>query len=517
MTPSSSQTAVLPSAPPAPGYLRTVDAYGRPIPRAAVTGPFEGASAGRRMSTWGTSTAGPSAALFSSLRDLRSRSRELIRNNPLVDGGVDSYVANIIGSGINPRWQVDDPDMKEEIQKLWEDWVSEADFYGMLNFYGLQTLVCRGLIDAGEILFRLVPRRLEDGLSVPLQLQLLEADHLDETYNTIAAETGNEVRMGIEVDADGRRVAYHLWAEHPGETFILQRPILERLRIPAAQIGHVYRPIRAGQMRGRPWLASIIVRLHELDQYDDAELVRKKCAAMYGGFITEAIGSNVDPTAWFGKKADDDSEGRDVVALEPGTFPILPRGMDVTFSQPVDVGSTYEVWIKQQFRQIAKGMGVTYEQLTGDLAGVNYSSIRAGLLEFRRRVEQLQREILIFQFCRPIAHAWLDAAVGSGALSIPGYFPNRRIYRRIKWRPDGWAWVDPLKDQEAEQMAVRNGFKSRAKVIAERGDDIETVDKEIAEDNARADELGNIYDTDPRKTGKAGKGATAAPPADGGE
>lgn len=498
------------------GYLKIVDSRGRQIPMSALyEGGYEGASSGRRMSTWGTSTAGPSSAIFSSLNTLRSRSRELIRNNPLVDGGVDSYVANLIGSGINPRWQVDDPVLKEEIQSLWDDWISEADFNGVLNFYGLQSLVSRGLIDAGEILCRLVPRRPEDGLSVPLQLQLLEADHLDVAYNTVW-ENGNEIRMGIEVDADGRRVAYHLWAEHPGESFILQKPILERRRIPAAQICHVFRPIRAGQMRGRPWLASIIVRIHELDQYDDAELVRKKTAAMFGGFITESVGTVGDPSTWFGKKAVDDSEGRDIIALEPGTFPLLPRGLDVKFSQPVDVGTTYDVWIKQQLRQIAKGMGITYEQLTGDLTGVNYSSIRAGLLEFRRRVEQLQREILIFQFCRPVAHAWLDAAVGSGALAIPGYFPNRRIYRRIKWRPDGWAWVDPLKDQEAEQMAVRNGFKSRAKVIAERGDDIETVDKEIAEDNARADGLGNVYDTDPRKTGKSVAAVRQAAAGDGG-
>jgi lambda family phage portal protein len=487
------------------GYLSIVDHRGQPIPVAAVEGAYEGAASGRRMGTWGTSGAGPGAALFSNLSTLRSRSRQLIRNNPLVDGGADSYVANIIGSGINPRWQLEDTALKEEIQELWDDWTEEADFYESLDFYGLQSLVCRGLIDAGEMLSRHVYRRPEDGLSVPLQVQLLEADHLDHTFNSVA-DNGNEIRMGIEIDAEGKRTAYHLWAEHPGEAFIMNRNPGERRRIPANQVRHVFKPLRAGQMRGRPWLASIIVKLHELDQYDDAELVRKKTAAMFGGFITETVSSN-DPTTFFGTRKADDGEGRDVVAFEPGTFPVLPRGMDVKFSEPADVGQTFEVWIKQQLRQIAKGMGITYEQLTGDLAGVNYSSIRDGLLEFRRRVEQLQREILIFQFCRPTAHAWLDAAVQSGTLRIPDYFKNRRIYRRIKWRPDGWPWVDPVKDQLAEKMAVRSGFKSRSQVIAGQGGDIETVDRETAEDNARADRLGLIYDTDPRKI--TPKGATA--------
>lgn len=514
MTPASSQTSLLPSAPPAPGYLRTVNAFGRPIHISALVGDYEASGSGRRLGTWGTSVAGPSTVVAASLSSLRSRSRQLIRNNPLVDGGTDAYVANLIGSGINPRWQMDDPDLKAKLQTLWDDWSEEADFSGTLNFYGLQSLICRGLIDAGEILCRLIPRRPEEGLSVPLQLQLLEADHLDESYSTIA-ENGNEIRMGIEIDAEGKRIAYHLWPEHPGEAFLTRRNIAQRIPIPAAEIIHIFRPLRAGQMRGRPWLSSIIVKIHELDQYSDAELVRKKTAAMFGGFITEASATVGDPANWFGKKADDDSDGRDVVALEPGTFPMLPRGLGVTFSQPVDVGITYDVWIKQQLREIAKGMGVTYDQLTGDLSGVNYSSIRAGLLEFRRRATQLQQEIIIFQFCRRVANAWMDIAVLSGAIVIPDYYSNRRTYRRIVWRPDGWPWVDPAKDLQTAKDAVRCGFTSRSKVVAEKGDDVETIDHENSEDNARAEGLGLVYDTDAGKTSGTGKSAAipaAAPP-----
>lgn len=484
-------------------YLHILDFHGRPIPTASVPSPlFEGASTGRRMSTWGTSTAGPNATLFSSLSRLRSRSRELIRNNPLVDGGVDDYVANAIGSGISPRWQLDDPVLKKEIHELWDAFVLSADYYETLSFYGLQSLIFHGLIDAGEILSRKVYRSASAGLPVPLQLQLIEADHLDETYNSIAPN-GNEIRMGIEIDKSARRTAYWLWSEHPGEAFITARGIGERLRIPAGEISHIFRPKRAGQMRGRPWLASIIVKLHELDQYDDAEIVRKKTAAMFGGFIKETP-AGMDPSEILGGSAGHDSSGLDIVSLEPGTFPVLPPGMDVTFSTPVDVGGSYDVWMKHQLRQVARGMGITYEQLTSDLSGVNYSSIRAGLLEFRRRVQQLQFEILIFQFCRPVAVAFMDAAFLSGALSFRDYFRNRSRYLKITWRPDGWPWVDPVKDQLAEQMAVRNGFKSRAQVVAERGGDVETVDREIAEDNARSDELGLVYDSDPRKMTKTG-------------
>lgn len=487
--------------------LKIVDQYGRNIPRAAMTGEYEGAATGRRMSTWGTSSASANTSLYSSLSTLRGRTRELRRNNPLAESGAESYIANIIGSGINPRWQIkNNPTLKQEIQELWDDWTKESDFYDHLEFYGQQSLGVSGLIDAGEFLCRFFDVGPGEYDTVPLKLQLLEADHLDETFNSVASN-GNEIRMGIELDKLGRRVAYWVWNEHPGEMFSFKSVTSERIRVLKKDMLHVFKPVRIGQMRGRPWLAAIIVKLHELDGYGDAELVRKKTAAMFGGFITETMNAEGAAAGTiFGRRlSGQDANSNDIIALEPGTFPVLPIGKSVVFSNPADVGVTYEVWIKQQLREVAAGMGVTYEQLTGDLSGVNYSSIRAGLLEFRRRVNQLQYQIIIHQFCRPIARRWMDTAVLCGALRIPDYYQNRRKYLRIEWCPDGWAWVDPLKDQLAEQMAIRAGFKSRARVIAERGDDIEDVDREIAEDNARADKIGLILDSDPRKT--AGSGA----------
>lgn len=487
---------------PQPGYLSILDSRGDPIPIAARADTYEGAATGRRLNTWGTSSAGPNTALFASLGRLRARSRELIRNNPLADGGVDTLVANLIGTGIAPRWQLADKGLKKEIHDLWNDWVSGSDHAGLQDFYGQQALVSRALIDAGECLARLHYLYPDESPSVPLQIQLLEADHLDEQYNTVSPK-GNEIRMGIEFNPAGRRTAYWLFREHPGEAFVLNRRAGDRVRVSSRDMIHCFRPLRIGQMRGRPWLTSIIVKLHEIDQYDDAEIVRKKTAALFGGFITETA-PDPFPGSAFGRPAGKDANQSPIIALEPGTFPILPAGKSVVFSEPADVGQTYELWMKKQLRDIAAGLGITYDQLTGDLSDVNYSSIRAGLLEFRRRVRQLQFQTIIFQFCRPIAHAFLDTAVLNGLIRIRDYMENRRLYRRIEWRPDGWEWVDPVKDQVAAQMSVRNGFASRAKVVAELGDDVEMIDEEIDEDNRRADEKGLILDSDPRRTAASG-------------
>ncbi len=170
-------------------------------------------------------------------------------------------------------------------------------------------------------------------------------------------------------------------------------------------------------------------------------------------------------------------------------------GEDIKFSEPSDVGGSYEAFMKQQLRAIAVGMGITYEQLTGDLTNVNYSSIRAGLIEFRRRCGMLQHNIMVFQFCRPVWDRWLELAILSGELDI-GEKWAKEAAKEVKWIPQGFDWVDPLKDQQAQQMAVRNGFKSRSEVVSELGYDVEEIDQEIAEDQRRASSLNLSFDSD---------------------
>ena len=180
----------------------------------------------------------------------------------------------------------------------------------------------------------------------------------------------------------------------------------------------------------------------------------------------------------------------------------LEPGEDVKFSQPADVGASYAEFLRMQFRAVAAAMGVTYEQLTGDLTQVNYSSIRAGLLEFRRRCEALQHGVIVHQLCRPIWQAFIEQAVLEGSLALPGYArgdqTQRRAYLAVKWIPQGWQWVDPQKEFNAMLTAMRAGLLSRSEAISSFGYDAEDVDREIAADNARADALGLVFESDPR-------------------
>jgi lambda family phage portal protein len=456
---------------------------------------YDGTGTGRRALAWQVGNPGAVAALAYSQNELRAKSRDLVRRNAWAAAGVEAFVSNAIGTGIKPQSMLIDLEQRESIHVLWRDWCEDADAAGRTDFYGLQALACRAMVEGGEALVRLRYRRPEDVLAVGMQLQVLEPEHLPLTLNT-ETPSGNIIRAGIEFDRLGRRVAYHLYRSHPGDGALAPMSGaggMDTVRVPSEEIVHLFRPLRPGQIRGEPWLARALVKLNELDQYDDAELVRKKTAAMFAGFITR-----VSPEDNLMGEGLADAGGGAIAGLEPGTLQILEPGEDVKFSQPADVGASYSEFLRMQFRAVAAAMGITYEMLSGDLTQVNYSSIRAGLLEFRRRCEAIQHGVIVHQLCRPIWQAWMDQAVLEGTLPMPGYARRRRAHQAVKWIPQGWQWVDPKKEFDAMLTAIRAGLMSRSEAISAFGYDAEDIDREIAADNRRADALGLVLDSDPR-------------------
>ena len=468
----------------------------------------EAAGRGRRSLAWMPGNPGAVAAMLATSAELRGKSRDLVRRNAWAQAGIEAFVANAVGTGIKPQSLSGDERFKAEVQALWRDWVEEADAAGQTDFYGLQSLACRAMLEGGECLIRLRSRRLEDGLSVPLQLQLLEPEHLPISLNA-DLPSGNVVRSGIEFDNMGRRVGCHMYRSHPEDGRLAPmsgQGGIDTVRIDAKEIIHLFRVLRPGQVRGEPWLSRALVKLNELDQYDDAELVRKKTAAMFAGFVTRQ-----NPEDNLMGEGTADSQGISLAGLEPGTLQILEPGEDIKFSDPADVGGSYSEFLRTQFRAVAAAIGITYEQLTGDLSGVNYSSIRAGMLEFRRRCEMVQHGVLVHQMCRPVWAAWMKQAVLASALTAPGFVrggpDRRRQYLAVKWIPQGWQWVDPEKEFKAMLLAIRAGLISRSEAISAFGYDAEDVDREIAADNQRADDLGLIFDSDARYTSKDGGSA----------
>lgn len=449
----------------------------------AMVGGFEAGYANRRLRGFQPSRAHLNTLIAAAGPDITARARFLVRNNGYAANAIESWAGNVVGAGIKPSSLVQDAKLKEALQRLWLDWTDEADSEGFTDLYGLQRRAAREVFIAGEVFFRFRSRRPEDGLIVPLQLQMIPSEMLPSTRSERLAN-GNVVRQGIEFDAIGRRVAYHFLRRHPGDT---TDPDLsgEVVRVPASEVVHLVDPVDAGQLRGISRFAPAIVKLFLLDQYDDAELDRKKVAAMHALFITTpAPGEPFDAT-----EGKDDAEER-TMDLQPGQVVMLEPGEEIQTSAPADVGATYEPFQYRTLLQVSAALGVPYAYLSNDMIRANYSNARLALLEFRRRVDAYQHAVMVFQFCRRVWARFVDTAVVAGALDVPRYERRRREVLTCAWLPPKWDWVDPAKDTKAEVDQIAAGLKSRTQALSERGYDAEQVDAEIAADQARERRLG---------------------------
>lgn len=470
---------------------------------------YEGASLGRTSSA-GWRGIGSSADELVSISGatLRDRMRELNRNNPHAARGTSALVTNIVGTGITPRPKHPNKTVNKKVTAAFERWAKACDADGMGDFYGLQTLLCREMIEAGEVLARRRLRRVADGVPSNLQIQVVEADLLD-SGKSGPMPGGNIAIQGVELNGIGKRTAYWLFPFHPGSG--LANSIAGQLSsgpVPAEDVLHLYERQRT-QTRGVPWGAPVMAALRDLADFEAAELMRKKIEACMVGIVTGGDENDMGlgiPLGAEEKPGVVDAQGALIERFEPGMFAYARGGRDIKFNSPA-ASTGYETYKRSLLHSVAAGYRVPYELLTGDLSQVNYSSIRAGLVEFRRLVTQLQWQVFIPLVCDRIWEWWTEAAY------VAGEIPTKDV--PVVWSPPKFWSVDPLSDARADLIAMRSGIRSLKDVIAENGDDPDEKLQEIADTFVMLDNLKLIFDSDPRHRTQVGN--LAEPNAAGGD
>ncbi|MDP3341497.1 phage portal protein [Frigidibacter sp.] len=410
---------------------------------------FDGAAGGRRgfgIGSFGrvgseTVLAGPT---------LRNRARYQAANNPWIANATANIVGAMVGAGIEPTGNPD-------AVAYWNVWADSADAEGRTDVRGLVAAVVLSMIVDGEAVLQII-----DAPEGP-RVRLIPAELLDEAM-TRELSDGRFIVSGVEFNADGTRAAYYILPNRPTDVFATTgNPI----RVPASEILHIYKPIGAGQVRGVSWLASIILPANELDQLVDALAMGAKVAAMFAGFITNqnAVGG------------DDPFDGESQPSLEPGTLVRLGGGWDIKFAAPGQVQQV-EPLLKHGLRQLAAGLGIPSHMLDGDLSDANYSSLRAGLLPFRQRMEQVQYHVLVPQLLNPIWNRVVAHGVVSGEIAAPDYETNPRAYR-AEWIMPAAMQVDPQKQVNADIAELKAGLTSRRKLVAQRGWALADLDAEL--------------------------------------
>ena len=327
--------------------------------------------------------------------------------------------------------------------------------------------------------------------AVGYAVQLLDNDQLDDSMYVKSGQ--NEIRMGVEVNAYGRPQAYHLFTSHPNDMLGGQR---ERKRIEASFVTHTAFWERPGQTRGYTWLAASMLQINQYGRYDEAVVVASRYAASAPMFLERAA-----PEGYFDDEEDEDgtgnsrnSDGTEYMSGNTGEIPELPAGLSAKFIDPKFPTNNHTSYTRTVLRNIASGLLVSYPSLANDLEGVNFSSIRAGMLDERDSWKILQRWF-IEQFLEPIFQKWLKMALLT-VLSDVVLSPAQ--CEQISWKPRGWDWVDPLKDAQAIVLKLQNGLITYADALASLGLDFEETMTERAAEQAFLEALNITLGTDIR-------------------
>ncbi len=452
----------------------------------------------RLKSSWTTTALTSDETLRRYLRVLRARSREQAENNDYAKRFVALVKNNVVGPDgiiLQARTRrtdtgVADKPANEAIEQAWKNWgqIGICDMTHTLSWVMIKQLFIQSVAVDGEVLVRKVKGRAAGPRF--FALQFIDPELLDVHYNERRAN-GNFVRMGIEFNQWAQPVAYHIIDQDISQDSYVYAG-RRYLRIPADEIIHSFLPERIGQKRGVPWMSTGMMRMQMLSGYEEAALVNARAGAAKMGFFTSEDGNGYPGD-------DEDADGNIITEAEPGTMEQLPNGVKFEAYDPTYPRGEFGDFIKACLRGISSGLGVSYNTLANDLEGVNYSSIRAGVLEDREAWKSLQNW-MVTAFCKPVYESWLSVQLSFGLIKIGNSSLIQALeekYKRVIWQPRRWAWVDPLKDIKASAEAIDRRICSVSDVIREQGRDPDDVFHEIAEEQKRMSDLG-ILDEMPK-------------------
>jgi lambda family phage portal protein len=445
-----------------------------------------------RASAWAPSGGSATAEVGLAAATVARRARDAVRNDPYASRIVDLWTGNAVGAGITTRW----PDNAHS--RAWQRWVESTacDAEGRLDLYGLQALVMRAVVESGECFVRFLMTEPSPANPIGLRLQVLESDHLDTARNGMVE--GVPTIQGIALGSAGEPAGYWLFPTHPG-AWMLPGAGLTSVRTPAGDVLHVYRKRRPGQLRDVSWLAPVLLRLRDLGDYEAALLMKAKIEACLAAVVTEE-GDEALTGAAAGLLRD--AQGRAVESFEPGMI-LYRRGMGSVEVVNPSGGGSHAAFARRALEAAAVGTGLTYDQVSGDLTQANYSSLRAGKIEFRRLCEQVQYGMLIPMLVRPVAERFhrQGALLGLWGAEVPD---------GVSHVPPAHEMIDPLKDTTALIAQVRAGFVPQPEAAGAFGYDFRAAVEMIREANALLDEAGLALDTDPRRVAKSGAAQDAA-------
>lgn len=444
---------------------------------------FESAKTGLLNAGWTTEDQTLNHNILRDLRVLRARSRQMARDNDYVKHFLRMCKTNIAGHAgvqlqvhaLRDDGQIDDAD-SSLLEGLFAEFSRPGNFEvtGKLSRADCERLIVETVARDGETLIEEIWGRGPFGY----QLRVIDAALLDSTLNK-NLDGDRKIRMGVELDALRRPVAYHLLSQDANDPITGSYIGHKHVRVVADNIIHAFLVEDVDQIRGLPWMHTILSRTNQLHGFEEAAVIAARVGASKMGFFKSPDG-DLSPLAG------DTANGELLDDAEPGHFAHLPPGYDFVGFTPDYPHANYGSFVKSCLRGIAAGLGVSYNNLANDLEGVNYSSLRAGTIEEREVWKALQGWLIGQMHFRIYAN-WLKGGLLTGRIPLPAM--KFAKFNSPVWQGRRWPWVDPKNDVDTKIAEINAGLTSRSRVMREQGVDPEEIWRELEAEKLR---LANI-------------------------
>ncbi len=484
------------------------DYYSGGIQRGRLGG-YEGASRVKRaLSTWFPWWRDANADIDPDHWLLRSRSRDLVRNNPLAAGAINGVVTNVVGTGLRLHARIDgeflgmtdeeSDSWEADIERRWEQWSEspECDAAATSNFAQLQDMAFRGTLESGDI-FITLPRFYRRNHPSALHLQLVESDRCSNPNFLYDTPT---CAGGVERDQYGAPTGYHFTKYHPGAMYVGVIPYEWLPVVPAfspksglRNVLHLYRPLRPDQARGVPYLAPVIEPIKQLGRYTDAEIMAAVVSGLFTVFIeTEDGDGQLDVEYGTDKPGTTDATNPDNdYRLGNGSIIGLMPGEKITTADPKRPNTAFDPFVQAILRQIGTALEVPFEILIKHFTS-SYSASRAAILE-AWKFFSARRKWLSDNLCNPVYEIWMYEEVVSGRVKAPGFLTDpikRKAYLGVVWTGPGRGMIDEVKEEAASNLRVLMTKSTLEEETAAQGKDWKKLIRQTAKEHKILGELG---------------------------
>lgn len=448
---------------------------------------------------------------------LRQRARMLYMAAPVATSAIKTNRTNVIGCGLQLKSRINrvklglTPEQAKEWQRkteeefeLWAANKRNCDAIGVNNFYTAQQLALASCLLSGDMIVLL---KHEDPTVLNpygLRFHMIEADRVSTPTamtagssffaNMTQGETkeGNRIYDGIEVDKNGRIIAYWIRNTYPfqqtADNTEWKRVLATGEETGLPNVLHVMETERPEQYRGVSYLAQVIEPLLQMRRYTDSELTAAVVESFFTAFIKTEADPNENPyNEVGGDGAEQVSDDPNEYEMGPGQINIMKPGEDVVFGDPKRPAGGFDGFVVAICKQIGAALEIPADLLLKSF-NASYSASRAALLEAWKAFK-MRREWFADDFCRPLYEVWMAEAVARGRIIAPGFFSDPAI--RAAWLGSEWigptqGQLDPVKEITAEQLACENGFSTREQsTIRLNGGSFEANAEQLVDENAR--------------------------------